>query len=416
MALGRNRLVTIFLLSIGLIIGVVLYFLSTEHYLLFHSLIEVTSIMVAFTVFTIGWNSKKFTSTSFFLYLGVAYLFVGFIDLLHTLSYKGMGVFPDYGANLPTQFWIAARYIESVSLLVILLLRNRNFNAYAVFTSYLLVSSVVVASIFLNIFPVCYIEGIGLTPFKIGSELVISAILVVSIILLHYIRNDFDAALRMPLYASLILTIAAELSFTLYVDVYGIMNIIGHYFKLLSFVFIYIALVRGSLITPYQVLFKDLEKSRQEETERAEKLATVNKDLEAFTSEISHDIRTPLMVIENNAELLDEMTQDDNVRRILVDIQDSSKRAINLVNDLLRLSKISYQSLNLEDVDITQVVKSIVEDLKKSDPGRKATVTVHEGMQFNCDRELMTIALQNLLHNSWKYTWRYRYFHPQWHR
>ena len=404
MTVTRDRLVIVFLLLIGIIAGVVLYFISIEHYLLFHGLIEVTSIMVAFAVFAVGWNSKKFTNTSFFLYLGVTYLFVSFIDLLHTFAYKGMGIFPGYDANLPTQLWIAARYIESVSLLLILIVRNRNFNVYAVFTSYLVVSSLIITSIFWRIFPTCYIEGVGLTPFKIGSEFIISFILIVTIILLHRVRNDFDPTLRMPLYASLFLTIAAELSFTLYIDVYGVMNLVGHYFKLLSFIFIYIALVRGSLIKPYQVLFNDLEKSRQEETERAEKLETVNKDLEAFTSAISHDIKTPLMVIENNAELLDYMTQDDNMKRILVDIQDSSKRVISLVNDLMRLSRISYQSLTLEEVDITQVVKNIVEDLKKSDPRRNVTFTVHEGMKFNCDRALMTIALQNLLHNAWKYT------------
>jgi len=404
MTSARDRLTTVFLLVIGLIIGVVLYLISVSYYLLFHGLIEVTSIMVAFAVFAVGWNSRKFTQTSLFLYLGVAYLFVGFIDLLHTFAYKGMGIFPEYNANLPTQLWIAARYIESASLLIILSLRNKNLNVYTVFTTYLLASSLVVASIFWNIFPVCYIEGVGLTPFKIVSEYAISFILVCSLILLFRARDDVDITFRMPLYASLILTIAAELSFTLYIDVYGVMNLVGHYFKLLSFIFIYIALVRGSLIKPYQGLFRALEKSHQQEAERAEKLATINKDLEAFTSAISHDIRTPLMVIENNAEILDNMTQDESVRRILTDIQESSRRATNLVNDLMRLSRVSYQSLNIEDVDITQIVKLILADLKKSEPERKATINIQEGMRLNCDSELMTLALQNLLHNSWKYT------------
>jgi signal transduction histidine kinase len=392
------------LVSIGFTVGVVLYLISRERYLLFHGLVEVFSVMVAFTVFAIGWNSSRFTKTSFFVYLGVAYLFVGFIELLHTFAYSGMGIFPEYDANLPTQLWIAARYMESTSLLVILYFRNKRFSANAVFTFYFLMTSMLVASIFFGIFPVCYVEGIGLTPFKVVSEYVISIILICSIVIMFRNTEDFDVSFRKPLFASLFLAVAAEFSFTLYVDVYGIANLVGHYFKLLSFIFIYIALVRGSLIDPYHNLFRNLEKSRQEETERAEKLAEINDDLEAFTSAISHDIKTPLMVIEANAELLDGKAKDDDVKRILSDIQISSKHAVNLVNDLLRLSRISYQTLNLAPVDITQIAAKIVDELKVFDPERQVIVKIHEGMSVTCDKELVTIALHNLIHNSWKFT------------
>ncbi|NHI90816.1 MAG: hypothetical protein EAX87_14955 [Candidatus Thorarchaeota archaeon] len=392
------------LISIGFIIGAVLYLISRERYLLFHGLVEVFSVMVAFTVFAIGWNSSRFTKTSFFVFLGVAYLFVGFIELLHTFAYSGMGIFPEYDANLPTQLWIAARYMESFSLLGILYFRNKRFNANSVFAFYFLMTAILVALIFGGAFPVCYIEGVGLTPFKVVSEYVISLILIGSIALLIRHTEDFDVSFRNPLYASLFLAVAAELSFTLYVDVYGIANLVGHYFKLLSFIFIYITLVRGSLIDPYHNLFRNLEKSRQEETERAEKLAEINEDLEAFTSAISHDIKTPLMVIETNAELLDAKARDGDVKRILSDIQISSKHAVNLVNDLLRLSRISYQTLNLVPVDITQLAAKIIDELKVSDPSRQVIIKIHEGMTVICDKELVTIALHNLIHNSWKFT------------
>jgi signal transduction histidine kinase len=400
----RNQLVNVSLVSIGIIIGVVLYLISRTRYLLFHGVVEVFSTMVAFAVFAVGWNSRKFTKTSFFLYIGITYLFVGFIDLFHTFAYSGMGPFPDYDANLPTQLWIVARYIQSVSLLAILYLRKKRFNEYAVFTFYLLISAIAVASIFMRVFPVCYVEGVGLTPFKVVSEYVISLILISSIVFLYRSSEDFDISFRRPLYASLFLTVAAELSFTLYVDVYGIANMVGHYFKLLSFIFIYITLVRGSLTDPYHMLFRDLEKSRQEEQERADKLTEINEDLEAFTSAISHDIRTPLMVIEANTELLEGLTKDDKVKRILSDVQNSSRHAIDLVNDLMRLSRISYQELKPEMVDISKAASEIIEELKKSNPTRQVNIKIHEGMEFKCDRELVKIALQNLIHNSWKFT------------
>ena len=72
--------------------------------------------MVAATIVSIGWNSKQVVQDNTLLVLAVAYLAVGAFDFLHVLSYKGMGVFADRSANLPTQLWIAARYLESGAL------------------------------------------------------------------------------------------------------------------------------------------------------------------------------------------------------------------------------------------------------------------------------------------------------------
>jgi hypothetical protein len=97
-----------FLLWVPVLLG--LYVTSLYSYLLFHSLAEIFSVIIAVGVFAIAWNSRRFLENNYLLFLGVAFLFVGLIDLLHTLAYKGMGVFPGFGANLPTQLWIAARY------------------------------------------------------------------------------------------------------------------------------------------------------------------------------------------------------------------------------------------------------------------------------------------------------------------
>ncbi len=109
-----------------LIIGILLTFLlSTYSYLLFHSLAEVLSIVISGGVFFIGWNSRKYMNSSFFLIIGTSFLFISVIDLFHTLSYSGMNIFLDYDANLPTQLWIAARYWQSVSYLLASLAINK---------------------------------------------------------------------------------------------------------------------------------------------------------------------------------------------------------------------------------------------------------------------------------------------------
>ena len=101
----------------GLLLLVGLYLTSLYSYLLFHSLAEVFSIVVACGIFLVAWNSRRFLENNYLLFAGIAFLFVAGIDFLHTLSYAGMGVFQGYGTDLPTQLWIAARYLESISLM-----------------------------------------------------------------------------------------------------------------------------------------------------------------------------------------------------------------------------------------------------------------------------------------------------------
>lgn len=102
--------------------------ISFYNYLLFHSLAELFSIAIAWGIFMVAWNSRRFMEDDFLLFLGIAYLFIGSLDLAHTLFYKGMGVLPGYGPNLPTQLWISARYLESLSLLVAPLFLKKSVN------------------------------------------------------------------------------------------------------------------------------------------------------------------------------------------------------------------------------------------------------------------------------------------------
>jgi PAS domain S-box-containing protein len=239
-----------------------LFVVSLQNYLLFHSLAEIFSIVIAFCIFVLAWNSRDLARNSYLLFIGIAYLFVGSLDLIHTLAYKGIGVFHGYSANLSTQLWIAARYLESISLLIGPFLIVRKLKTNFVFIGYTLTITVLLGSIFYwNIFPICYIEGEGLTTFKVTSEYIISFILVASIIALLQKRHKFEKSVLQLLFASIVVTIASELTFTLYTDVYGLWNLIGHYLKIVSFYLIYKAIVETSLKKPYALLFRDLKQS-----------------------------------------------------------------------------------------------------------------------------------------------------------
>lgn len=241
-----------------------LYLSSRHSFLLFHSLTEIFSIVVAYGIFVLTWNSRRFIDNNYILFLGIAYLFIGTLDLVHTLAYKGMGVFPGYGGNLATQLWIAARYLQSISFLVAPLLLGRKLSPPLVFLGYTVVTSLWLMSIFYwDIFPTCYIDGVGLTPFKKISEYVISFIFLVSILLLVRRRREFDKSVFQFLVASIILTICSELAFTFYIGLYTSPNMIGHLLKIVAVYLIYRAIIRIGFAKPYNLLFRNLKQSEE---------------------------------------------------------------------------------------------------------------------------------------------------------
>nr|WP_320011203.1 MASE3 domain-containing protein [uncultured Desulfobulbus sp.] len=242
-----------------------LYATTFVNYLLFHALAEIFSIVVAFSIFVVARNSERYIRNAYLLFVGIAYLFIGFLDLLHTLSYKGMPIFTDYD-YYANQLWIGARYMESLTLLVAFafLGRKRLPRVELVFSTYLVLTALLVASIFSwKLFPVCFIEGQGLTPFKKFSEYIICIILAASLYLLQSHRANFELKIFKILFASIVCTIISELAFTFYINNYGLSNLIGHYFKIFSFLLLYVAIIKTGIEQPYELIFRELTETNQ---------------------------------------------------------------------------------------------------------------------------------------------------------
>jgi len=240
-----------------------LYASSRYSFLLFHCLAELFSIVVAFGIFIIAWNTRTIIENNYLLFLGIAYFFIGLQDLFHTLAYKGMNVFEGYGANLPTQLWISARYTEGFSLLTAPAFLNRKIRPSMVLAVYSSAALLLFISVFAGIFPDCYIEGSGLTAFKITSEYIICGVLLCALAALYKKRAEFDRTVFHTLALSILFTIGAELSFTFYVSVYGLSNMVGHIFKLVSFGLIYTALIETGISRPFRLLFRNLANSEK---------------------------------------------------------------------------------------------------------------------------------------------------------
>lgn len=256
---------TIYLLAVALFIS--LYAISQANYLLFHSLAEGFSILIAGSIFVLAWNSSHFLKNGYLVVLGIGMLFVGLTDFLHTLAFKGMGVFPEYDANLPTQLWLAARYLHSGSMLAaVLFLPDRRVWRGMVFLAYTLITFLLVGAIFAGFFPEALVEtasGVVLTPFKVRSEYAIIIVFLLGMLLLWRRREAFDPGVVRLLMLSGAFNAVAEVFFTGYIQVTDFWNLTGHFFKLISFYLIYKALVETGFVRPYNLLFRELNESEQ---------------------------------------------------------------------------------------------------------------------------------------------------------
>ena len=211
----QNRDITlVFQCILAIIFVIVLYIISLNNYLLFHGIVELVGIAIAFSIFMLVWNTRKFLPDAFFLIIGISLLFTGSLDVIHTLAFKGMGVFAGNNADLPTQLWIAARYFQVIAIFIATLFigksitKDRKYDADIIIIACTTTFVLLLTSIFYwQNFPHCFIEGSGLTPFKIISEYIISLILAAAVILIVIKRRHFDSQVWKLLISSLIFLI-----------------------------------------------------------------------------------------------------------------------------------------------------------------------------------------------------------------
>jgi signal transduction histidine kinase len=395
-----------------------LYVSSLYSFLLFHALAEMFSIAVAWGIFFITWNTRKMMENDYLLFMGIAYLFIGFMDMLHTLAYKGMGVFPGYGANLPTQLWIAARWMESLCFLCAVLFIRRRFSTDSLFEILTVITAGLTVLIFTGVFPDCFLEESGLTLFKKTSEILISSILLISAYLIWNRRNIYDISVLKMILFSVFLTIGSEMCFIFYISVYDYSNLMGHYLKIFSFYFIYKAIIQTGLSNPVGFLFQEVhyqksqlqkaqEELEQRVRERTYELERSNRELEDFAHIVSHDLREPLRGIHNFSNfLLEDYSEkiDDAGQTMLKTLSRLTKRLEDQIAAILHYSRIGRINLSMQETDLNAVVHDVLDSLKFSLDENHAAVQIRGPLpRIRCDRIRITEVFCNLVTNAIKY-------------
>src|SRR5205823_4916145 len=140
---------------------------------------------------------------------------------------------------------------------------------------------------------------------------------------------------------------------------------------------------------------------------RNAELETVNRELESFSYSVSHDLRAPLRAIDGFSQALSEDAGDaiDAVSRgHLQRIRKAAQRMGHLIDDLIRLARVTRAEITVETFDLTAVVEEIVRGLMEATPGRCANFMIYPGLTVSGDPQLIRVALENLLGNAWKFT------------
>lgn len=140
---------------------------------------------------------------------------------------------------------------------------------------------------------------------------------------------------------------------------------------------------------------------------RTAELAELNRELEAFSYSVSHDLRAPLRSIEGFGRLLEQdyaEQLDATGRDYIGRMARSARRLAQLIDDLLDLTRIDRAEIRPADVDLSALAGEIVEELRQGAPQRRVSVDIAAGMRARGDPQLLRVALQNLLENAWKYS------------
>jgi len=380
--------------------------LLSSHYLLFHAYAEGFSIVIAIVMFIITWNSRHVIDNYYLYFIGLTYLFVANFDFLHTLGYSGMNVFPDYDfyAN---QLWVVGRFMESISLLLgfYFLKRKKRVNAIWVMVIYAIISTIFILLILVfKVFPECFIEGVGQTPFKIVSELIIIGILSLAIVALYKNKDRFPKAILYSLLLSFIVTIISELFFTIYIHNYDISNILGHFAKIVSFYLIYRSIIKTGINEPYQVIFNNLNEKKTE-------LQRLNEEKTQLFSVLAHDLRNPFNGLLNLSQIIydeyDELPPEE-LKTFIKDIYVSSRSLFTITDNLLEWSRINLENLNIkrERVRLLEIIQKTQEMLKLPLESKRIKLVPMglEDVTLMADKQSLFIIFRNIISNAMKFS------------
>jgi polar amino acid transport system substrate-binding protein len=247
-----------------------------------HTVAEFFAISVSFLVFAIGWHSYGLERSRNATILACGFLAIGMIDLAHTLSFKGM---PDFVTPSSIEkgivFWLMGRMVFAILMLTVATQSWQIITSQRERYACLIVSLIIVALTYwiglyhADVLPQTFMAGQGLTLFKVEIEIVLASAMLVASILFYLETTKQNASFKLynapKLCTATAITVLSELCCILYSDASDLFNLVGHFYKIIAYVFIYHSL----FVSNVQFRFEQLQTVSTDVNAKKEILQTI---------------------------------------------------------------------------------------------------------------------------------------------
>lgn len=264
-----NELMILFWIIISIVI---LYIVSEYNFLLFHTILEFITFSVSLVIVYVSFISFKYFKLTAVTYLGTGFFSILILIFLHIISYHGLQLFSGYDMNLSLQFWFILGYNMSLTFLYSFIFMGKKISYIKLLLANLSITVFLIILAFLRIFPICYVYGEGLTQFKIINEYFVIAIFILALIVLTKKRKMLKFEVYRELFIAIVLICISELIFTTYYEIEGVINFIGHLFRIAGFFYILKLSINEEIIDPYEKIYQKLQ-----HTTKTDSLTGLNK-------------------------------------------------------------------------------------------------------------------------------------------
>jgi signal transduction histidine kinase len=401
-------------------------FAGVASYLPFHSFAETFSIVVSMMIFGVMWHGSGSERDGGLIMLSCAMLAAGLLDFGHMLSVSNMPAFvtpssPDKGIA----FWLAARMTAAVGLVLAALRLESPLgmpgSRYTLVGISLGITAVTywVVLFHLDALPRFFVEGSGLTPFKVASECFITAMLAVPTVLFYRRARRSRSPMHVGLYAAAAVSLLSELYFSIYAARHDLFQVFGHAYKVVAYLFVYRAVFLQNVREPFENLRREISQRKRAEDEvrqaneslerrvheRTSRLEGANKELEAFAYSVSHELRSPLSAMLAAVHLMQRSPgTGEDARGPLEVIRRNVQVSTRLIDDLLAFSRLSQQPLRKELIDQEALVRGVLQSLEAKHQSSQKEISVGDLPPVEADPRFVEHIWLNLIGNAVKYT------------
>ncbi|MTI56390.1 MAG: hypothetical protein FH760_16200 [Geosporobacter ferrireducens] len=325
---------------VGLLDIIIYKILGTDLFLGYHTLLEFSSIVISFILFTITYYTYNKNHRARLLVFFTVFFVTGCLDFFHTMSYNGMPIFfTESSIPKATTFWMLSRLILGFGLLISGMVPY-NLKSYLPRRYFLIASIVAVWGFFYIVtyqtewFPPLFIEGQGLTNLKILLEYVVMTVFGITVFFYVQDYRITHNKIFIIFATGLIVGIFTEAAFTIYKSVYDTYNLLGHIYKILSSFLLFRAIFIYNLDDPYI----ELEKAR-------EQIKLYAKNLEKIVERRTAEVQRV------NEKMMEELEYAKRIQQSLLPPKELNIYGTQFVSQYIPCEKLSGDFYHIHAVD-----------------------------------------------------------------